>query len=108
MDVFVSFVGSRSAETRGGSFDCFWRNWTLPMSEIPGSVANVESDRRLRESLGDVGQAFFDFPSLSPVQRAAIPPIKEGRNTLVCAATAAGKTEALLAPLIRRASKAPP
>ncbi len=59
-------------------------------------------DRRLRDGLGDVGQAFFNFPALSEVQRAAIQPIAEGRNLLVCAATAAGKTEAVLAPLVWR------
>jgi len=60
------------------------------------------SDRRLRNMLGDVGLAFFDFPSLSEVQRAAIPRVGEGDNTLVCAATAAGKTEAVIAPLVWR------
>ena len=60
------------------------------------------ADRRIREALGDVGLAFFNFPSLSDVQRAAIPRIAEGRNALVCAATAAGKTEAVIAPLIWR------
>lgn len=56
-------------------------------------------DRRLRDGLGDVGQAFFNFPSLSAIQRAAIPAIASGSNVLVCAATAAGKTEAVIAPL---------
>jgi len=60
------------------------------------------ADRRIREALGDVGLAFFNFPSLFEVQRAAIPRIAEGRNVLVCAATAAGKTEAVIAPLIWR------
>jgi ATP-dependent Lhr-like helicase len=60
------------------------------------------SDRHLRDALGDVGRAFFDFPSLSDVQLAAIPSIREGENTLVCAATAAGKTEAVIAPLVWR------
>ncbi len=59
-------------------------------------------DRRLRDGLGDVGRAFFNFPSLSDVQRASIRPIAEGRNVLVCAATAAGKTEAVIAPLVWR------
>lgn len=68
---------------------------------MPDDVAERSRlDRRLRDGLGDVGQAFFNFPSLSDVQRAAIRPIAEGRNCLVCAATAAGKTEAVLAPLI--------
>lgn len=62
-------------------------------------------DRRLRDGLGDVGRAFFDFPELSEVQRAAIPLIAEGRNVLVCAATATGKTEAVIAPIVWRLRK---
>ena len=78
------------------------------MSEASSQSALLDGDRRLRASLGDVGGAFFaDFPSLTAVQRSAIPPIRDGNPTLVCAATAAGKTEALLAPLIWRARNAP-
>jgi len=62
-------------------------------------------DRGLRDGLGDVGLAFFNFPALSVVQRAAILPIAEGRNVLVCAATATGKTEAVIAPLVWRLRK---
>jgi len=74
------------------------------MSSTPEQTAHKESrsDRHLRNALGDVGRAFFNFPSLSEVQRAAIPSIGAGENTLVCAATAAGKTEAVMAPLIWR------
>jgi ATP-dependent Lhr-like helicase len=64
------------------------------------------SDRELRDALGDVGRAFFDFPTLSDVQRAVIAPIAEGENVLVCAATAAGKTEAVIAPLVWRVRRA--
>lgn len=63
------------------------------------SPIDSQLDRRLRDGLGDVGQAFFNFPSLSAIQRAAIPVIATGSNALVCAATAAGKTEAVIAPL---------
>lgn len=78
------------------------------MSDLSSQSDLVDEDRRLRASLGDVGAAFFtDFPSLTTVQRSAIPPIRDGKSMLVCAATAAGKTEALLAPLIWRARKAP-
>ena len=59
-------------------------------------------DRLLRDSLEDVGRAFFNFPTMSDMQRAAIPSIFQGGNVLVCAATAAGKTEAVLAPLVWR------
>jgi ATP-dependent Lhr-like helicase len=78
------------------------------MSDSSSQFALIDEDRRLRASLGDVGAAFFaDFPSLTAVQRSAIPSICDGNSTLVCAATAAGKTEALLAPLIWCARKAP-
>ena len=78
------------------------------MSDLSSHSDIVDEDARLRASLGEVGSAFFaDFPSLTAVQRSAIPPIRDGNSTLVCAATAAGKTEALLAPLIWRARKAP-
>jgi len=59
-------------------------------------------DRDLLKRLGDVGRAFFNFPSLSEVQRVAMPSISEGENVLVCAATATGKTEAVMAPLVWR------
>lgn len=59
-------------------------------------------DRQMVNALGDVGRAFFDFPTLSEVQRQAIPRIGEGENLVVCAATATGKTEAVFAPLVWR------
>ena len=79
------------------------------MSPMPDSSLEVAAqlDRRLREALGDVGRAFFNFPSLTDVQRAAIPRIAKGCNTLVCAATAAGKTEAVMAPLLWRLGQGP-
>ncbi|MBM4257416.1 MAG: DEAD/DEAH box helicase [Deltaproteobacteria bacterium] len=67
---------------------------------MPDNSNQAQADRALRRALGDVGLAFFNFPSLSEVQRRAIPSIAEGHNTLVCAATAAGKTEAVIAPLV--------
>ncbi|MEZ4594804.1 MAG: DEAD/DEAH box helicase [Chloroflexota bacterium] len=38
----------------------------------------------------------------TPIQQQAIPPILDGHDTLVIAATASGKTEAVLAPLLER------
>ena len=52
---------------------------------------------------GTVGTAFFgSFRELREIQRRAVPPIRSGRNVLVASATASGKTEAILAPLIAR------
>jgi ATP-dependent Lhr-like helicase len=65
-------------------------------------ILQPTGDRQLRDGLGAVGHAFFTFSSLSDVQRAAIPVIARGINALVCAATAAGKTEAVVAPLAWR------
>lgn len=47
--------------------------------------------------------AFFArYGSFTPAQLAAIPAILDGHNVILCAATAGGKTEAALAPLIER------
>jgi ATP-dependent Lhr-like helicase len=50
-----------------------------------------------------VGRAFFGtFASLREVQKRSIEPLLDGRDTLIRAATASGKTEAAIAPLIDR------
>ena len=68
-----------------------------------GARERVVSDRDLVRALGPVGGAFFGgFRALRDVQRAAIPPIFAGRDVLVASATASGKTEAILAPLVAR------
>ena len=60
-------------------------------------------DSDIVRSLGTVGTAFFgSFRELRAIQRRAVPPIRSGRNVLVASATASGKTEAILAPLIAR------
>ena len=68
--------------------------------EIAGVMG---SDSDIVKSLGTVGTAFFgSFCELREIQRRAVPPIRLGRNVLVASATASGKTEAILAPLIAR------
>ena len=68
-----------------------------------GNTGAAESDRDIVRSLGAVGTAFFGgFRELREIQRRAVPPIRSGRNILVASATASGKTEAILAPLIAR------
>ena len=64
----------------------------------------MTNDTALVEALGTVGRAFFgSFQLLREVQRLAIPPIYSGENVLVTSATASGKTEAIMAPLVARA-----
>lgn len=66
-------------------------------------------DRQTVHSLGTVGRAFFGgFQRLREVQRHAIPPIRSGDDVLVTAATATGKTEAILAPLLFRTRERTP
>ncbi|MFH1532331.1 MAG: DEAD/DEAH box helicase [Pseudomonadota bacterium] len=45
---------------------------------------------------------FRRFGRLLPVQEAALAPVAAGRNTVVCAPAASGKTEAVFAPLLER------
>lgn len=61
------------------------------------------TERAIRASLGLAGPAFLGrFGRLTPVQVAAIPPLLDGRDALVSAPTAGGKTEAVAAPLAAR------
>lgn len=56
-----------------------------------------------RNLLPHVWHAFFGrFGRLTDSQLAAIKPIVEGQSVVLCAATASGKTEALLGPMIER------
>ena len=45
---------------------------------------------------------FARHGNFTPAQLAAIPPLLDGQNVMLCAPTASGKTEAALAPLIER------
>lgn len=64
---------------------------------------NLLADREIANRLPRVWGPFFGrFGRLTETQRSSIPPILSGANVLVCAPTAAGKTEAACAPLVER------
>ena len=70
-------------------------------------MASID-DRRLLRLIHPIGEVFFgNFETLRNVQRDAIEPIFSGRNVLVAASTASGKTEAVMAPLVARVRKNP-
>src|SRR4029079_3929712 len=57
----------------------------------------------LKARLPRTWPAFFErHGNFTPAQLTAIPALLEGRNILLCAPTASGKTEAAIAPLIER------
>ena len=63
----------------------------------------MTTPRTLKSRLPHTWTPFFArHGSFTPVQEAAIPPILDGYNTLVIAATAGGKTEAAIVPLLER------
>ena len=63
----------------------------------------TEPARLLKARLGRTWPAFFArYGAFTPAQLAAIPALLDGHNVILCAATAGGKTEAALAPLIER------
>lgn len=65
------------------------------------------SDADIVKRLGSAGPAFFgSFRRLTEIQRRAIAPILAGKNALVVSATASGKTEAVVAPLLARLREA--
>src|SRR5690606_11301324 len=65
--------------------------------------SSVQAQRDCRDALHHSWYAFFGrFGNLRQVQIDAIPPIVAGKNVLVGAATASGKTEAVVAPLVER------
>lgn len=61
------------------------------------------SDRKILELLGTCATPFIgSFSALTEVQRKAIIPILEGKDILVASATASGKTEAIVVPIVSR------
>lgn len=63
----------------------------------------MASDREILRMLRTVGNPFLGrFRSLTEVQRQAIPAIFSGSDVLVASATASGKTEAIVAPMVAR------
>lgn len=69
----------------------------------------MTNDDDIVRLLGTAGIAFFgNFRGLREIQRRAILPIRSGRNILVASATASGKTEAILAPMIARTLEVAP
>ncbi len=63
----------------------------------------VSEEGRLRRLLPHTWHAFLGrFGGVTPIQARAAGPVVSGESLLVCAPTASGKTEALLAPLVER------
>lgn len=62
---------------------------------------SLNSDIRIAKTLVQTWPVFFSrFGRLTEVQRSVIPHILDGKNVLVCAPTASGKTEAVCAPIL--------
>src|SRR5436305_5702159 len=67
----------------------------------PTTMADLSARLALKERLPRTWPAFFErHGNFTPGQLAAIPALLDGRNVIMCAPTASGKTEAALAPLI--------
>ena len=63
----------------------------------------LRKQQTVRERLPNAWNAFYGrFGALRPIQLDSAPPILSGRNVLVTAPTAGGKTEAVVAPLCER------
>jgi ATP-dependent Lhr-like helicase len=70
---------------------------------LPGTAESAEA--RLRARLPRTWYALFaHHPSLRPIQREGIGPLLDGREALLCAPTAGGKTEALVAAALEHAA----
>lgn len=79
-----------------------WRP-ACPSTRSRSDQNTVRADAEIVAALGQVGRAFFgQFTALRDVQRLSVPVIHQGESVLVASATASGKTEAALAPLVAR------
>ncbi len=64
---------------------------------------DLDDQLTLKARLDRTWPAFFSrYGRFTPTQHAAIPRILAGENVMLCAPTASGKTEAVIAPLIER------
>ena len=72
---------------------------TAPEQTPDRGFAALGLDSRIANALATLG---YEEPT--PVQRAAIPPLLEGRDVLAQAATGTGKTAAFALPLLSRVS----
>jgi len=67
------------------------------------TAAAIAAGLSLKERLPRAWPAFFErHGAFTAAQLAAIPPLLDGADTILCAGTAGGKTEAAVAPLIER------
>lgn len=65
-------------------------------------------DKQILKLLGACADPFLGrFKALTEVQRKAIPAILEGKDVLIASATASGKTEAIMAPMVTRLRQLP-
>lgn len=70
------------------------------MTSTQTTTTNYEKVSEIRSKLRRTWQPFFSgFGNLTPVQLAVIPRILAGKNLLVSAPSASGKTEAVVAPI---------
>lgn len=74
---------------------------------IPDDLDDMLNQHRtLQRMMPHTWNAFFaGFGSLRPIQLQAMPPILHGKNVLVTAPTAGGKTQAVLAPICERLTR---
>src|ERR1044071_9200948 len=66
-------------------------------------MSDIAARLALKARLPRTWPAFFErHGNFTPAQLTAIPALLDGRNILLCAPTAGGKTEAAIAPLVER------